>query len=51
MIRCDLAWGSTSAAKHGRIYVSTNNSLLQAGTDIGHTIEEIRKDYLHNWPR
>jgi iron complex transport system substrate-binding protein len=46
----DPAWGSTSAAKHGRIYVSTNNSLLQAGTDIGHTIEEIRKDYLHNWP-
>ena len=47
----DPAWGSTAAAKHGRIYVSTNNSLLQAGTDIGQTIEEIRKDYLHNWPR
>jgi len=46
----DPAWGATSAARHGRIYISTNNSLLQAGTDIGHTIEEIRKDYLRNWP-
>jgi iron complex transport system substrate-binding protein len=46
----DPAWGATSAAKHHRIYISTNNSLLQAGTDVGRTIEEIRKDYLHNWP-
>jgi iron complex transport system substrate-binding protein len=46
----DPAWGSTTAAKQGHIYISTNNSLLQAGTDVGATIEEIRKDYLHNWP-
>ncbi|MFT3864938.1 MAG: ABC transporter substrate-binding protein [Solirubrobacterales bacterium] len=46
----DPAWGATTAAKEGHIYVSTNNSLLQAGTDVGKTIEEIRKDYLHNWP-
>jgi iron complex transport system substrate-binding protein len=47
----DPAWGATSAARHGRIYVSTNNSLLQAGTDVARTIVEIRKDFLHNWPR
>jgi iron complex transport system substrate-binding protein len=46
----DPAWGATTAAKEGHIYISTNNSLLQAGTDVGATIEEIRKDYLHNWP-
>jgi iron complex transport system substrate-binding protein len=46
----DPAWGATTAAKEGHIYISTNNSLLQAGTDVGATIEEIRNDYLHNWP-
>ncbi len=46
----DPAWGSTKAAKEGHIYISTNNSLLQAGTDVGKTIEEVRKRYLHNWP-
>jgi len=46
----DPAWGATKAAKQHHIYFSTNNSLLQAGTDVGKTIEEIRKDYLHNWP-
>ena len=46
----DPAWGATKAAKQHHIYFSTNNSLLQAGTDVGKTIEEIRKDFLHNWP-
>lgn len=46
----DPAWGATKAAKEGHIYISTNNSLLQAGTDVGKTIEEVRKKYLHNWP-
>jgi iron complex transport system substrate-binding protein len=46
----DPAWGSTTAAKEGHIYISTNNSLLQAGTDVAKTIEEVRKLYLHNWP-
>jgi iron complex transport system substrate-binding protein len=46
----DPAWGATKAAEEGHIYISTNNSLLQAGTDVGKTIEEVRKQYLHNWP-
>lgn len=46
----DPAWGATTAAKEGHIYISSNNSLLQAGTDVGKTIEEVRKLYLHNWP-
>ncbi|MBS1676101.1 MAG: ABC transporter substrate-binding protein [Actinobacteria bacterium] len=46
----DPAWGATRAAKEGHIYISTNNSLLQAGTDAAKTIEEVRRRYLHNWP-
>jgi iron complex transport system substrate-binding protein len=46
----DSAWGATTAAKEGHIYISTNNSLLQAGTDVGKTIEYVRRQYLHNWP-
>lgn len=46
----DPAWGATTAAKEGHIYISTNNSLLQAGTDVGKTIEYVRRQYLHNWP-
>ena len=39
---------ATKAAKKGRIYVSVDNSLLQAGTDIARTITKIRENYLHN---
>ncbi len=46
----DPAWGATTAAKEGHIYISTDNSLLQAGTDVGKTIERVRREYLHNWP-
>jgi iron complex transport system substrate-binding protein len=42
------AWGSTPAALNNRIYVSTDNSLLQAGTDMARTIRVVRKAYLRN---
>jgi iron complex transport system substrate-binding protein len=46
----DPAWGATTAAKEGHIYISTDNSLLQAGPDVAKTIETVRRQYLHNWP-
>ncbi|HSK50222.1 MAG TPA: ABC transporter substrate-binding protein [Solirubrobacterales bacterium] len=42
------AWSSTNAARNGRIYVSVDNSLLQAGTDIARTIRKVRSAYLKN---
>ena len=36
-------WAGTGAADSGRIYFSDDNSLLQAGTDIGTTIRKVRR--------
>jgi iron complex transport system substrate-binding protein len=47
-LKNDPAWSSTKAAKKGRVYVSVDNSLLQAGTDIARTITKLRESYLHN---
>ena len=47
-LRSNPAWRSTKAARKGRIYVSTGNSLLQPWTDVGRTIRDIRTKYLHN---
>jgi len=47
-LRANPAWSSTSAAQSGRIYVSVDNSLLQAGTDIARTIRKVRSAYLKN---
>ena len=47
-LKDDPAWSSTKAAKKGRVYVSIDNSLLQAGTDIARTITKLRENYLHN---
>ncbi|HEY2714821.1 MAG TPA: ABC transporter substrate-binding protein [Solirubrobacterales bacterium] len=41
-LRTNPAWSSTAAAKTGRVYVSVNNSLLQAGTDVAATIRRVR---------
>jgi iron complex transport system substrate-binding protein len=41
-------WKSTDAGQNGRIYVSGDNSLLQAGTDTGRVIRSIRSRYLKN---
>ncbi len=47
-LRANPTWSSTSAAQNGRIYVSVDNSLLQAGTDIARTIRKVRSAYLKN---
>jgi iron complex transport system substrate-binding protein len=47
-LKNDPAWSSTKAAKNGRLYVSVDNSLLPAGTDIARTITKLRENYLHN---
>ena len=41
-------WRKTKAAKNGRVYVSTGNSLLQAFPDVGRTIKDVRTKFLHN---
>lgn len=41
------AWKRTNAARHGRVYVSTGNSLLQPFTDVGRTISDVRRSFLH----
>ncbi len=47
-LRANPAWSSTSAAQNGRVYVSVDNSLLQAGTDVARTIRKVRSAYLKN---
>lgn len=47
-LRSNPAWSSTTAARTGRVYVSVDNSLLQAGTDIAATIRKVRKQFLQN---
>jgi iron complex transport system substrate-binding protein len=47
-LRDNPAWSSTTAARTGRVYVSVDNSLLQAGTDIAATIRKVRRAYLKN---
>lgn len=43
-------WRTTNAARNGRIYVPTDDQLLQATADPARTIREVRQKYLHNWP-
>jgi iron complex transport system substrate-binding protein len=43
------AWKSTNAWKSKDIYVSGDNSLLQAGTDLGQTIRRVRTKSIKNW--
>jgi iron complex transport system substrate-binding protein len=47
-IKGNEAWQTTTAWKNGDIDVSTDNRLLQAGTDVGATIRWIRSEYLEN---
>jgi ABC-type Fe3+-hydroxamate transport system substrate-binding protein len=42
------AWEDTKAVKNDRLYVSTDNALLQAGTDIADVIRQVRRGYLKN---
>jgi iron complex transport system substrate-binding protein len=41
-------WRKTNAAKRGRIYVPTDDLLLQATSDPAALIRKVRRDYLHN---
>lgn len=43
------SWQTTNAFKNGQVFVSADNSLLQAGTDIGAIIRYVRRNYLKNW--
>ncbi len=47
-LRSNPAWSSTTAARTGQVYVSVDNSLLQAGTDVAATIRKVRRQFLHN---
>ncbi len=47
-LRSNPAWSSTRAARSGNVYISVDNSLLQAGTDIARTIRKVRSAYLKN---
>ena len=47
-LRSNPAWSTTSAVRNKRVYVSTDNSLLQAGTDAGTVIRTVRRKYLKN---
>jgi iron complex transport system substrate-binding protein len=47
-LRTNPAWSTTSAVRNGRIYISVDNSLLQAGTDVARTIRKVRRVYLQN---
>lgn len=49
-LRTNPAWAGTSAVENDRIYISVDNSLLQAGTDVARTIRKVRRSYLDNWP-
>jgi iron complex transport system substrate-binding protein len=49
-LRTNPAWAGTNAVQNDRIYISVDNSLLQAGTDVAHTIRKVRRGYLDNWP-
>lgn len=42
-------WKLTRAGQTGSIFVSTDNSLLQAGTDFPKVIRTVRQQYLKNW--
>ncbi|MDO8212134.1 ABC transporter substrate-binding protein [Conexibacter sp. CPCC 206217] len=43
-------WRMTKAARSGRIYVPTDDQLLQATADPARTIREVRRTILRNWP-
>jgi iron complex transport system substrate-binding protein len=42
------AWEDSKAVREDRLYVSTDNSLLQAGTDVARVIRQVRRRYLDN---
>ncbi len=47
-LRSNPAWQSTKAVRNNRVYISVDNSLLQADIDVGSTIRRVRNIYLKN---
>ncbi len=47
-LRTNPAWATTSAVRNGRIHISVDNSLLQAGADVARTIRKARRVYLES---
>jgi len=47
-LRTNPAWRDSKAVKNGRLFVSGDNSLLQASTDIATVIRKVRGKYLDN---
>jgi iron complex transport system substrate-binding protein len=47
-MKANRLWKLTRAGQNGQIYASLDNSLLQAGTDVGAVIRTVRRQYLHN---
>jgi iron complex transport system substrate-binding protein len=47
-LKSNPAWKATDAARNDRVYVASDNRLLQAYPDVGATIASIQRKYLHN---
>lgn len=47
-LRSNPAWKNTKAARNGRIYISTDNSLLQPWPSAAKTIADVQKKFLKN---
>lgn len=47
-VRSNPSWSATKAARNGRIYVSTDNSLLQPWTSPAQTIADVQTKFLKN---
>ena len=47
-LRSNPAWATTKAARSGRVYVSTDNSLLQPWTSPAQTIADVQTKFLKN---
>ena len=47
-LRSNPAWKDSKAVRNDRLFVSTDNSLLQANTDVADVIRKVRRSYLGN---
>jgi iron complex transport system substrate-binding protein len=47
-LRSNPAWKDSRAVRNDRLFVSTDNSLLQANTDVADVIRRVRRAYLGN---
>lgn len=47
-LKSNPAWKNSRAVRNNRLFVSTDNSLLQANTDVADVIRKVRRAYLDN---